>query len=431
MKCFVILLILVGFSGNIFAQNFGDGPDDIWTPACLKESNTECDRSSLFHDAISRPFAQSDSVAVGTIIQKEKQEQNSIKYSINVNFYLKNYQPFDLLTATLINATEPQTWPEVLYYNSPVFNEGDLVFVYLKKSDGQYNILPESFALDKQEARGPPPTILLTKSPSEDNFKQGDKILVSGEVRKMELVKATKDGEQLDVKLDLHDENNQVIFSDLIDIDVDGSYNYDFQTSAIPPGKYELEVNYGPSTTGNRITIEFNPIYWTPLKQFESGIPIDEIRCKDNHVLVTKSSDGSPACVNPLSVPKLTDRSWGTIYIDKTMAVQGVEHAIRYKIAGDAAITSTIFSEETSSIVIKIDSKTTGNLIVELPRTLLDSGHTNCDVKYSDMDTEFVVLADKEEIQFYEIANTTQNRILLIPFKENSAEIEIVSMCLI
>ena len=278
MKYFIILLFLVGFSGNVFAQNLGDTQDDIWMPACLKGNNTGCDYSSLFHDAVSRPFAQSDSVAVGTVVQKEKQEQNSIKYSIDVNFYLKNYQPFDLLTATLNNATEPQTFHEVLYYNSPVFNEGDLVFVYLKKIEGQYNMLPESFALDKQEVRGPPPTILLTKSPSEDNFEQGDVILVYGEVRKMELVKAAKDGKQLDVKLALHDEDNQVIFSDLIDIDVDGSYNYGFQTLTIPPGKYDLEVNYGPSTTGDGITIEFNPKTVLSEKKFHKIIP----RSKNN-----------------------------------------------------------------------------------------------------------------------------------------------------
>jgi hypothetical protein len=305
MKYFIILLIFVGFSGNVFAQNLGDTQDDIWMPACLKGNNTGCDYSSLFHDAVSRPFAQSDSVAVGTVVQKEKQEQNSIKYSIDVNFYLKNYQPFDLLTATLNNATEPQTFPEVLYYNSPVFNEGDLVFVYLKKIEGQYNILPESFALDKQEARGPPPTILLTKSPSEDNFEQGDEILVSGEVRKMELVKAAKDGKQLDVKLALRDENNQMIFSDLIDIDVDGSYNYGFQTSTIPPGKYELEVNYGSSTTGDGITIEFNPKYWTPLKQFKSGIPLNEIKCKEGLDLAVKKSNQHPICITNETKTKL------------------------------------------------------------------------------------------------------------------------------
>lgn len=309
MWYFVILLILVGFSGSVFAQNLGED-DEVWLPACLKENKTGCDYSSLFHDSVSRPFAQSDSVAVGTIIQKEKQERNSIKYSINVNFYLKNYQPFDLLTATLNNATEPQTFPEVLYYNSPVFNEGDLVFVYLKKIEGQYNILPESFALDKQEVRGPPPTILLTKSPFEDTFEQGDVILVSGEVRKMDLVKAAKDGKQLDVKLMLHDEDNHVIFSDLIDIDVDGSYNYGFQTSTIPPGKYELEVNYGPSTTSDRITIEFNPQYWTPLKQFKSGIPITEIQCREGLAIILKSSDGLPACVKPETKKILIERGW-------------------------------------------------------------------------------------------------------------------------
>jgi hypothetical protein len=310
MKYFVIFLILIGITSSAFAQNIGDSEDKMWLPACPKGSQTECDQSSLFHPAISKPFAQSDSVAIGTIVQKETTEQNTIQYSINVDFYLKNHQPFDLLTATLSNAHEPQTFPEVLYYNSPVFN-GDLVFVYLTKNGGQYDVLPVSFALDKRESRGPPPTIQLTKSPSDDNFMQGDKIFVSGEVRKMELVKAAKEGENLDAKLRLleTDDRNNVVFSDLMEIMSDGSYNYKLDTTIIPPGKYELEVNYGPSTYGNGITIEPNFQFWFPLRQFNSGISIDEIQCKENLVLIQKHN-GSPACVKPETKIKLVERGW-------------------------------------------------------------------------------------------------------------------------
>ena len=309
---FVVLLYLVGFMGYSFAQTTGDAQDDMWLPACHVGTGTQCDKSFLFHDAISKPFAQSDSVAVGTIIQTEDHDKNSIRYSIDVDFYLKNPQPFDLLTATLNNATKPPTFPDVLYYNSPVFNEGDLVFVYLQKSGGVYDVLPESFALDKQEARGPPPTIMLTKSPSEETFKQGEKITASGEVRKMELVKAARDGERLDVKITLHEpyDKSSIVFSDLADIDTDGSYEYDLKTSTIPPGKYELEVNYGPSTTGTEITVEFNSKYWSPLKQFKSGVTMDQIQCRKALVLMSKHDDGSPACVKPESIPKLVQRGW-------------------------------------------------------------------------------------------------------------------------
>ena len=309
MKFLVILLLILGFIGPVFAQSMEGISDKIWLPNCPIGTSTECDQSSLFPDAIALPFYQSDSVAIGTIVEKDSQNQNSIRYSLDVDFFLKNYQPFDLLTATLFNATEPEKFPDVLYYNSPIFNEGDLVFVYLKKSDGQFNVLPESFALDKHEVRGPPPDIHFTKSPSEKVFQQGEKILVSGEVRKLELIKAVKQGTQLEVKLMVKDSDDRdnMIFSDLMKIESDGNYNYFFDSSKIPPGKFELEVNYGPSTSGTEITIEPNFQIWTPIKQHNFGIAYEDILCRENLVLVQKY-DGSPACVKPMSINKMIER---------------------------------------------------------------------------------------------------------------------------
>jgi len=48
----------------------------------------------------------------------------------------------------------------------------------------------------------------------------------------------------------------------------------------------------------------------SPLKQFKSGISIDEIRCRENLVLIQKY-DGSPACVKPITKQKLIERGWG------------------------------------------------------------------------------------------------------------------------
>ena len=49
----------------------------------------------------------------------------------------------------------------------------------------------------------------------------------------------------------------------------------------------------------------------SPLKQFKSGVPIDEIKCKENFVLLQKHI-GSPACVKPNSVIDLIKRNWMT-----------------------------------------------------------------------------------------------------------------------
>ena len=321
MKYLVICFILIGFIGTAYAQ-YEKNEDGklMWPLICHANSEAECDPTALFHSAISKPFAESDSVAVGTIIQKNiVDDEDSITYSIDVDFYLKNSQPFDLITATLNDiVVAPPQFPDVLYYNSPVFNEGDLAFVYLQKNNGQYDLLSYSFALDKQEGRGPPPDILLTKNPYEKFFKHGDEIFFSGDVRKMELVKAAINKEPLAVKLsifednDTEDDDQKVIFSSLLEIDVEGTYHHSLSTSEILPGTYDLEVNYGPSTSMNRITIEPDLKNWSPLKQFKLGISLSDIQCLSGLELIVKHSTNTPACVKSETKVRLFERGWST-----------------------------------------------------------------------------------------------------------------------
>ncbi|MGI0009915.1 MAG: hypothetical protein ACREAE_00775 [Nitrosopumilaceae archaeon] len=49
----------------------------------------------------------------------------------------------------------------------------------------------------------------------------------------------------------------------------------------------------------------------SPLKQFKSGIQLEEIQCKEGLQLIIKSRDGSPACVKPDTATKLVERGWG------------------------------------------------------------------------------------------------------------------------
>ncbi len=47
----------------------------------------------------------------------------------------------------------------------------------------------------------------------------------------------------------------------------------------------------------------------SPYKQFNSGIPIDEIQCRDSKILL-ESPSGKPSCVNDTSVEKLNQRGF-------------------------------------------------------------------------------------------------------------------------
>ncbi len=53
----------------------------------------------------------------------------------------------------------------------------------------------------------------------------------------------------------------------------------------------------------------------SPLKQFKTGISANEIKCKQNLVLITKTENNSPACVKPQTAQKLVERGWG-IHVD-------------------------------------------------------------------------------------------------------------------
>ncbi len=49
----------------------------------------------------------------------------------------------------------------------------------------------------------------------------------------------------------------------------------------------------------------------TPKQQMSMGLPIDEIVCFNNMILVKKLSTNSPACVKPQTAQKLVERGWG------------------------------------------------------------------------------------------------------------------------
>ncbi|MGI0058370.1 MAG: hypothetical protein ACREBJ_01270, partial [Nitrosotalea sp.] len=50
--------------------------------------------------------------------------------------------------------------------------------------------------------------------------------------------------------------------------------------------------------------------YDSPLHQFNSGISVKDISCKEGLVLVIKAENGTPACVKQESIPKLMLRNW-------------------------------------------------------------------------------------------------------------------------
>jgi hypothetical protein len=75
----------------------------------------------------------------------------------------------------------------------------------------------------------------------------------------------------------------------------------------------------------------------SPLKQFKSGIPINDVKCNQGLKLIFKSEDSSPACVKPDTAQKLIERGWAWNYANvvgkesvSLSAYQGVSNEAFY-----------------------------------------------------------------------------------------------------
>ncbi len=56
----------------------------------------------------------------------------------------------------------------------------------------------------------------------------------------------------------------------------------------------------------------------SPLKQFKSGIYAQNIKCRQDFLLVIKSEDNSPACVKPQTAQNLVERGWAKEIASRT-----------------------------------------------------------------------------------------------------------------
>ncbi|WP_179369277.1 hypothetical protein [Candidatus Nitrosotenuis sp. DW1] len=178
------------------------------------------------------------------------------------------------------------------------------------------------------------------------------------------------------------------------------------------------------------------PKLLSPLQQFKSGVPIDEISCKEDLVLITKTSNENPACVKQETMQKLIERGWGskpetipnsktlTAPLDKkyTVQVNGNVFEIRYLIIG-SQLQEIIADPNSKSIVINVENSEKGQMSIEIPRKLIDA-RIGLDGKSGD-DVDFFVLVDGSEVDFEETSSIVA-RTLTIPLENGSSQIEII-----
>lgn len=95
----------------------------------------------------------------------------------------------------------------------------------------------------------------------------------------------------------------------------------------------------------------------------------------------------------------------------------GQPYNVNYTLTG-GAITDMAVNTHDTSLVILMNSTSDGNLIIDLPRSLIDA-------KTSTGDDQFIVLVDDTYTSFHE-TKTSADRTLNIPFSMGSGRIEII-----
>ena len=101
---------------------------------------------------------------------------------------------------------------------------------------------------------------------------------------------------------------------------------------------------------------------------------------------------------------------------NETINVNGTSYVISHTIEG-GRILSVNLNGQSKTLVISIKSTSNGNLVIDLPRILIDA-------KENSSDTHYVVLANNHGVNFKELV-TADYRDLIIPFLNGTSAIEI------
>lgn len=114
------------------------------------------------------------------------------------------------------------------------------------------------------------------------------------------------------------------------------------------------------------------------------------------------------------------EQTWRTV----TVEIAGREHPIRYQING-GTLTNMTADPETATLTATINSTAPGALVVELPRSMIQS-LSEVGAPTGGNDTDFEAFVDTEGGIIDETMTNRTVRELTIPFEQGAGEIEIV-----
>ena len=325
MNYFMVLLVLIGMMSSFLALNTAYG---MWTPLSpedlLKESKTIFVGIVTEVNPVDVKY-QSQVARNGTIKEKVGPETITLEeYTVGVEDFLKNPQETDTIKVLRATVSGVPTGPSKI----SGFDVGDRVLFYLPKDEeqthfaGQY--LPESFripeqcdaveVLDAKRIDGGNSFAKMQKDVEiKDNFTAGVPIQF-----RYDRDVGTLFGQSFEVSVGINNVDGNAIrnvFHKTIPVNVDpckwiGSAQWEFVPQE---GEYRMNMHVSSEDSGSGSSTHFSVIgsskVTSPMSQLDSGIPFDEIQCKDGFMLIQKH-DGLPACVTKSTKQKLVERGW-------------------------------------------------------------------------------------------------------------------------
>ena len=183
---------------------------------------------------------------------------------------------------------------------------------------------------------------------------------------------------------------------------------------------------------------EINKKLLSPLQQFNSGIDIDQIICKDGLELVMKKTNKTPVCVKPETAQNLIERGWANkVLFDKENTQTSHDLSQTYELYVGEQVFKITYSLSggtlllieadipAKALIIQLETSDDGEIKVSFPHDLINA-RIGADGK-SPEDGSFFVLVDGVEVNYEESQDQVQ-RTLTIPFDSDSKQIEIIGM---
>jgi hypothetical protein len=289
-------------------------------------------------NVFSENYDKSDLVLVGKVLSIQPRP-NAILYEIQIEQYYKNPQ-----TARVIAVYGP---PKEDDLHNSVFEVDDRLFLYLKQEYGIYRILDSSFKLQYNcDAGGLVPPHSETYShgmPASDDYPTFSDADFNGNIYKI--------GNKMQIKYIIHNytplikhvtvtllvngtNQNKTVFSEQQTVIVpacNGSVPVEWSFTPQRADDYVVQAKVTSGYDTQRYMVILDEPYVTnsfqvrenvvggsidvmkipsPLKQFKSGIPSQQVSCKYGFDLLLKASNGHPICVTPATKSKLLHTGW-------------------------------------------------------------------------------------------------------------------------